>query len=83
MYPESTAERPDFATTALAVFSVATFWAVPFSPFVAMAAVVRTNQSGGWVRKLAVASAVLCSLYTLAIASALYVLTLYVLTGGH
>ncbi len=83
MNSESAVVRPGFITTVLVVFSAATFWAVPFSPFVAMAAVVRTKNLGGWARKLAVASAVLSSVYTLAIASAVFVLTLYVLNGGY
>ena len=83
MSPEFTVARPAFFTMALSIFSAATFWAVPFSPFIAMAAVMRTKHSEGWARKLAVASAVLCSLYTLAFASAVYVLTMYVLTGGY
>jgi hypothetical protein len=69
-------------TEALAVVSVATFWLLPISPFVAMAAVVRTKHSVGWPRRLSIAAAAFCSAYTLAVALLTYCVTIYILTGG-
>lgn len=51
-----------------AVLSFATFWMLPYSPFIAMAAVSRTKNSTGWPRQLAVAAALLCAAYTLLLA---------------
>ncbi len=81
MNAESATVRQGVVTNALAVFSVATFWAVPFSPFIAMAAVHRTKSTTGWARRVSVAAAVLCSIYTLALGAALYWLTFLILTG--
>ena len=82
MNPESTTIHRIFGANALAIFSFATFWAIPFSPFVAMAALHQTRSTTGWARRLSVAAAVLCSVYTVAIAALVYCLTLFVLTGG-
>ena len=82
MNPESVVVPPGRVTIALAVFSLATFWALPFSPFVAIAALMRTRRSVGWPRTLSVAAAVLCCVYTLAFAIYMYCVTIYVLTGG-
>lgn len=82
MNPESTVVHPGRVTKAIAVFSVATFWALPFSPFVAMAALARTKHSVGWPRRLSVAAAVLCSVYTLALAIFMFCVTIHILTGG-
>ena len=49
----------------LAVFCVATFWVMPLSPFVAIAAVATTRHSAGWPRTLAKTAAILIVLYTL------------------
>jgi Na+/H+-dicarboxylate symporter len=65
----------------LAVFSIASFWAIPFAPFVTIAALKKTKGSNGWARRLAVSAAVLCSVYTIAIAVWVFCLTIYVLTG--
>ena len=82
MSPESTVVHPGLATKALAVCSVATFWLLPVSPFVAMLALVRTKNSVGWPRKFSVTAAVLCSVYTVAIAILFYCVTIYILKGG-
>ncbi len=66
----------------LAVFSIATFWAIPFAPFVIIAVLRRTKDSNDWTRWLAVSAAVLCTVYTIGIASWIFCLTIYVLTGG-
>lgn len=81
MNAESPSVRHEIVTNALALFSIATFWAIPFSPFLAMAAVHRTKSRTGWARQLSVAAAVLCSFYTLALGAAFYWLTFLILTG--
>jgi Na+/H+-dicarboxylate symporter len=81
MNAESTTTRQGVATNALAIFSVATFWAIPFAPLIAMAALHRTKSTTGWARRLSVAAAVLCSVHTLALAAALYCITILLLTG--
>ena len=82
MNPESTVVHPGLVTKALAVCSIATFWMIPFSPFVAIAALVRTKHTVGWPRRLSVAAAVLCSVFTVAYASMLFFVTIYILKGG-
>jgi hypothetical protein len=52
----------------LAVLSVACFWLLPLSPFVAIGAVSMTAGASDWSRKAAVAGAALCSAYTIALA---------------
>lgn len=82
MNAESMPVRHGFATNALAIFSVATFWLLPFAPFIAIAALHRTKSTKGWARRLsAAAAAVLCSVHTLALAAAVYCLTFLLLTG--
>jgi hypothetical protein len=63
----------------LAVLSVAFFWLLPFSPFVAIGAVSMTRAATGWSRHLAVTGAVLCIAYTILVA--LIVLHLALRTG--
>lgn len=82
MSPESTVVHPGLATKALAVCSVATFWLLPVSPFVAMAALVGTKHTIGWPRRLSVAAAVLYSVFTVTYASMLFSVTIYILRGG-
>ena len=82
MNPESSVVHPGCVTKALAVCSVATFWLLPFSPFIAMVAVVRTKHSVGWPRRLSVAAAVLCSVFTISYAIMLFFVTIYILKGG-
>jgi hypothetical protein len=53
----------------LAVLSCAAFWLLPFSPFIAMAAVSKTSDACDWSRRTAVTGAVLCSVYTVVLAS--------------
>ncbi|MDB5346626.1 MAG: hypothetical protein JWP89_5003 [Schlesneria sp.] len=60
----------------LPIASIATFWMLPFSPFISMAAVYKTRTSTGWPRKLAVIGAMLCAVYTIALATLLVVLCL-------
>ena len=80
MNAECTSARPGIATNVLAIFSVATFWAMPFAPFIAIAALHRTKSTAGWARQLSVAAAVLCSVHTLAMGAAIYYLTFLILT---
>jgi hypothetical protein len=82
MNPESSVVRQGVTAKALAIFSIATFWAVPFSPFVTIAALKRTKKSNGWPRRLSVTAAILCSVYTIAMAAWVFFLTIHILTGG-
>ena len=82
MSSESPVVQAGFVTKLLAIGSLATFWLLPFAPFVALAAVVRTRHLAGWPRKLSVTAAVLCSAYTLAVALLFYGVTIYILQGG-
>lgn len=82
MNPESSTVRHSQGAKVLAIFGIATFWAVPFSPFVTIAALKRTKNSNGWPRQLSVTAAILCSVYTIAMAAWVFVLTILVLTGG-
>lgn len=59
---------PGRTAKVLAVVSVAGFWALPFAPMVAIAAVKSTETADDWARKAAVAGAVLCIGYTTALA---------------
>ena len=52
----------------LAILSVALFWLLPFSPLVAIGAVSATSDDSRWVRRVAVAGAILCVVYTVTIA---------------
>jgi len=47
-----------------AIICLAVFWLIPFSPFVAIAAVATTRDSAGWPRALAKTGAILCTLWT-------------------
>lgn len=58
----------------LPLLSLVAFWVLPFSPFLSMAAVSQTRQTKGTPRNLAVAGAVLCSVYTIALATVIIVL---------
>jgi hypothetical protein len=60
--------RPGAAAKALAVASVGSFWLLPFSPLVAIAAISMTAETTGWPRRLARAGAVLCIAYSAALA---------------
>ena len=80
MNAESTTARQGITTNALAILSVATFWAIPFAPFIAMAALHRTKSTTGWARRLSVVAAVLCSVHTLALAAAICCLIFLILT---
>jgi hypothetical protein len=67
----------------LSITSIATFWMLPFSPFISMAAVHKTRTSTGWPRKLAVIGAMLCAVYTVALATLLIVLSASLPTIGQ
>lgn len=69
MNAELTMNSPSRVTQFLAVLSVATFWLLPLSPFIAMAAVSRTNNTTGWPRRISVAAAILCAVYVIVVAS--------------
>jgi len=56
--------EPGWAAKALAVLSVAGFWAMPFAPLIAIGAVKSTEGTAGWARRAAVAGASLCIAYT-------------------
>ena len=62
---------PSRAANALAVLSVAGFWALPFAPVVAIGAVKSTEGTAGWARRAAIAGALLCIAYTTALAGLL------------
>lgn len=64
---ESTVSSSSRREMVLPLVSMATFWLLPYSPFIAIAAVSKTKNSIGLPRKLAVASAVLCTGYTIAL----------------
>jgi hypothetical protein len=51
----------------LAALSVAFFWLLPFSPLIAIGAVL-LNQGAGWSCKLAVTGAGLCIAHTVVVA---------------
>jgi ABC-type sulfate transport system permease subunit len=70
--------KPRRLAKVLAVFSVACFWLLPFSPMVAIGAVSITRGKSGWSRKLAVAGAVLCIAYTVVMALVVVRLTLQI-----
>ena len=53
----------------LPLLSLVAFWVLPFSPFLSMAAVSQTRQTKGMPRNLAVAGAILCSVYTIGLAA--------------
>jgi hypothetical protein len=52
----------------LALLSVATFWLVPLSPFVALAAVCATKSSNEWSNLVARTGAILCVVWTVVLA---------------
>lgn len=60
---------PSRLGTLLAVLSVATFWLLPLSPFIAMVAVSANNNSTNCIRRVSVVGAILCALFTIASAS--------------
>lgn len=57
----------------LPLLSLAAFWVLPFSPLLSMAAVSQTRETKGTPRTLAVAGALLCSVYTIGLAAWLVV----------
>lgn len=83
MNPDPSVIRQSLDAKILAILSIATFWAIPFAPFLTIAALKRTKGSNDWTRRLSVSAAILCSLYTITIASWVFCLTIYVLTGGQ
>ena len=80
MNAERSPERTDYATYLLILGCVSTVWLPPVSVFFAIAAVYRTRQVTGWPRRLSVAAASLCIVYTIAVAIAVYTLTFLLLT---
>ncbi len=63
---ERAAPTPGRTAMVLAALSVGGFWLMPFSPLVAAGAVAATRGTAGWPRRMALAGALLCSGYTLA-----------------
>lgn len=70
---------PNAFSRVLAVLSLGTFWAMPFSPIITIGALVRTKNTSGWPSRFSVVAAVLCSAYTLVVATWLYILTIDIL----
>jgi hypothetical protein len=60
---------PGWGIKLLAILSATFFWLLPYSPLIAIAAVLATNQSQGWPRKLAVAGAILSAALTIALSA--------------
>jgi hypothetical protein len=58
---------PRWVIELLAILSITFFWVLPYSPLLAITAVLATNQSHGWPRKLAVAAAILSAALTIAL----------------
>lgn len=56
----------------LAILSLAGFWVLPCSPLVAIVAVSTTRRESGWVRRVAVAGAVLTIAWTMTLGFFLY-----------
>jgi hypothetical protein len=71
--------EPNRVAVLLAVLSVVGFWLMPFSPFVALGAVSMTREESGWPRALARTGALLCSAYTLLMATLVLTLSLNLL----
>jgi len=71
MNTESVAVPAGIVGKVLAVLCMATFWALPLSPLVAIGAVVATRRSAGWPWRLARTGAILCVLFT-AMAAAMF-----------
>ena len=65
MNTQSEAAPAGMVGKVLAVFSMALFWVLPLSPFVAIAAVATTRRSAGWPRTLAKTGAILCTVFTM------------------
>jgi hypothetical protein len=59
---------PDWVAKSLAVLSVAFFWVLPWSPLLAIAALLATSQTREWPRKVAMTGTVLSASLTLAAA---------------
>lgn len=72
---------PNAFSKVLAVLSLGTFWAMPFAPIITIGALIRTKNTSGWPRRFSVVAAVLCSVYTLAVATWLYYLAIDILAG--
>ena len=62
---------PAWVGKLLAILSVTFFWCLPWSPVVAIAAIIATRQASGWPRKLAVAGATLSAALTIVFAIAI------------
>ena len=64
MNAESIVRPAGMVGKVFAVMCMAMFWLLPFSPFVAIAAVATTRDTAGWPRALAKTGAILCTLGT-------------------
>lgn len=83
MNAESIAGPAGMVGKVVAVVSVAIFWLLPFSPFVAIAAVATTRHSPGWPRTLAKTGTILCTMWTvMAVARFLWFFCLQILHGS-
>lgn len=83
MNAKSMAVPAGVAGKIFAVLSVATFWLLPFSPFVAIAALAATRHLAGWPRSLAKMGAVLTVLWViLIVALFLYIVLPRILNGS-
>ena len=84
MNEKSVTDSAGTLATIFAVLSVAVFWLLPFSPLVAMVAVVKTRHSKGWPQSLAKAGALLSTICTMvAAALLLWLLFLACLRGWN
>lgn len=81
MNTQPNVNSPSRVTQLLAVWSVATFWLFPLSPFITMAAVSRTSNTIGWPRTMSVAATYLCMAYVVVLASWLAIVYFWLLPG--
>lgn len=78
MNDETLLPQPPLSAKMLAALSAGLFWLVPFSPFLAIAAVKATGKTAGWPRRVAQTAAVMTtvwvSLMACAVAWIIYVI---------
>ncbi len=66
LYGTPVPTTPGWIAKLLAILSVTFFWVLPWSAMIAIAALLGTNDSIGWPRKMAVAGAILSTALTIA-----------------
>ena len=82
MNAESIAAPAGVLSKFLAVLCLAVFWAMPLSPFVAIAALTTTRQSTGWPRTLAKIGTVFIVLWGMLVAALFLELVLLRILNG-